>query len=122
MTLHRPITAVAAMTAAVVPLSALAAPAIAASATKSYTGASGTTQWGAVRVTIKVKGRKIVAVTATAPSGDAKTKFINQGAVPVLRREALKAQSASINAVSGATQTSSAFVKSLKSALKRANV
>ena len=122
MTHHRPSRAAVAMTAAVVPFTAFVAPAMAAGATRTYTGVSGKTQWGLVRVTIKVSGQKIVAVTATAPAGDAKTKFINQEAVPALRKEALKAQSATINAVSGATQTSNAFIKSLKSALKRANV
>ena len=42
-------------------------------------------------------------------------------ALPILRQEFLTAQSAKIQAVSGATLTSEAFVRSLQSALLKAH-
>jgi uncharacterized protein with FMN-binding domain len=45
---------------------------------------------------------------------------INQQAVPILRSEALQAQSANIQLVSGASDVSGAFVQSLQSAISKA--
>ena len=45
---------------------------------------------------------------------------INQQAMPVLKQEAIQAQSAQVDGVSGATDTSDAFVQSLTSALTQA--
>jgi uncharacterized protein with FMN-binding domain len=46
--------------------------------------------------------------------------MINDQAVPILRSEALQAQSANIQLVSGATDVSRAFVQSLQSAIMAA--
>jgi uncharacterized protein with FMN-binding domain len=69
-------------------------------------------RWGIVSVTIKVSKHKVVAVTASYPTERPRSVFINTVAVPQLRSETLQAQSASINAVSGATLTSRAFIVS----------
>ena len=45
---------------------------------------------------------------------------INSYAMPALQSEAIQAQSAQVNIVSGATLTSEAYVKSLQSALLKA--
>jgi uncharacterized protein with FMN-binding domain len=91
-------------------------------------------RWGYVQVTLVVRKtttttsgsktkatRKIVGVTATAPDHTDRSIFINQQAIPYLRQEVLKAQfSSNIYLISGATDTSMAFVQSLQSALLRA--
>jgi uncharacterized protein with FMN-binding domain len=50
----------------------------------------------------------------------ARTQAINAHAEPILREEALKAGSAKIHAVSGATYTSESYRESLQSAIDRA--
>jgi uncharacterized protein with FMN-binding domain len=45
---------------------------------------------------------------------------INSRAVPALRREAIQAQNAQVDIISGATLTSEAFIQSLQSALDQA--
>lgn len=46
--------------------------------------------------------------------------MINNQAMPMLRSEAIQAQSANVDTVSGATMTSEAFIQSLQSALDQA--
>jgi uncharacterized protein with FMN-binding domain len=79
-------------------------------------------QWGTVQVTITVRGRKVTAISATAPTERPRSAVINGRAVPALRSEALRAQSARINSVSGATLTSRAFDSSLQYALSKARL
>jgi uncharacterized protein with FMN-binding domain len=50
------------------------------------------------------------------------SQAIESKALPILKSEVLKAQSAKIHAVSGATITSTAYIKSLKGALKKAHM
>jgi uncharacterized protein with FMN-binding domain len=79
-------------------------------------------RYGPVKVRITVKGKRITNVTATAPTERPRSKVINQQALPILRQEVLKAQSARIFVVSGATLTSDAYATSLQSAIKKAHV
>jgi uncharacterized protein with FMN-binding domain len=75
--------------------------------------------YGAIQVTLKIDGGSITDVAATYPlAGDSAT--INPRAIPALKQEVLKAQSDKIAAVSGATYTSAAYLKSLQSALDAA--
>jgi uncharacterized protein with FMN-binding domain len=96
----------------------------AATTTKSrlVTGPSVNMRWGPVQVRIRVRGKKIIGVSATAPTERPKSARINQQAVPILRQETLKAQSARIFVVSGATMTSNAFGASLQAAIRKAHV
>ena len=72
-----------------------------------------------MQVSIKVEGGKITAAAATYPlTGNSAT--INPNAVAQLKSETLKAQSADVNAVSGATFTSKSYVESLQAALDAA--
>jgi len=108
---------------ALTPIAASAAPtAFAATSTTTYRGPSVAMRWGSVSVTIKVANSKVVSVNATYPTERARSVFINSIAVPRLRSEVLAAQRASINAVSGATLTSRAFISSLSAALRAAHV
>jgi uncharacterized protein with FMN-binding domain len=88
--------------------------------TYMVTGPVEPTPHGRVQVRVTVAGGRIADVTALQlPTGGRSTE-INQAAVPVLRQEALVAQSADIDAVSGATNTSAGYVHSLQAALDAA--
>ena len=92
-----------------------------AGTTQTFKGPTEDTFHGPVQVSIVVKSKKIVNVKATiAPNADGRSPFLQNHAVPVLKQEVLTAQSAKINAVSGATETSDAYVQSLQSAIKKA--
>ena len=56
------------------------------------------------------------------PSDRARSAYISQVAGPLLRTEALQAQSAKIDIVSGATYTSVSYAQSLESALQQAHM
>jgi uncharacterized protein with FMN-binding domain len=74
-----------------------------------------------VQVQVKVRGGRIVSITnLVLPFDRSRSQEISQIAGPLLRTEALTAQSASIDVVSGATYTSNGFAQSLQSALDRA--
>jgi len=75
--------------------------------------------YGTVQVSIKIADGKITAAEATYPTtGNSAT--INPGAVLKLKAETLEAQSADIDAVSGATFTSKSYKESLQAALDAA--
>jgi len=94
----------------------------AATTTRSrlVTGPSVNMRWGPVQVKIRVRGKKILNVSATAPTERPKSEFINRQALPILRKEVLQAQSARIFVVSGATMTSNAYGASLQAAITKA--
>ena len=91
----------------------------------SDTVANGTvaqTRWGPVQVQVHIAGGKIVDVVALrVPDGNQRDNEINSYAVPQLRQEVLDAQSAHIDAVSGATVTSDGYRESLQAALDAAH-
>ncbi|MEV5005105.1 MULTISPECIES: FMN-binding protein [unclassified Streptomyces] len=89
--------------------------------TRTVTGETMQTRWGPVQVRVTLAGGRITDVTALAqPSGNPRDREISGYAIPQLRREALAAQSASIDTVSGATYTSDGYRRSLQSALDAA--
>ncbi len=89
----------------------------------TYTGDAVMTRYGAVQVQIAVKGGKVVDAGVTqVPWSDRRDQEINSRAVPVLNGEAVDAQSAQIDMVSGATYTSEGYAQSLQSALDQANL
>jgi uncharacterized protein with FMN-binding domain len=91
--------------------------------TKTVTGSTAQTRWGPVQVKITVTNGKITDVTAVqSPSDNPRDQEINSYALPQLRSEALSAQSASIDTVSGATYTSDGYRQSLQSALDSAGL
>jgi uncharacterized protein with FMN-binding domain len=89
---------------------------------RTIQGPSVNMQWGPVQVTIKVKGKKITAISATYPTERPRSQFINSQAIPWLRQETLQAQSANIQLVGGATLTSEAWTQSLQAALTQAKI
>jgi uncharacterized protein with FMN-binding domain len=96
----------------------------AGSATGSaVTGDVAQTRWGPVQVALTVDGGTITSVQVPQyPSGNGRDQEINSRALPVLVRETLAAQSASIDMVSGATVTSTGYQQSLQSALDKAGL
>jgi uncharacterized protein with FMN-binding domain len=77
--------------------------------------------YGNVELSIVVSGGKITDVKVLdSPSDHSRSVQINKSALPKLRAEALAAQSADIDTVSGATYTSSGYKLSLQSAIDRA--
>jgi uncharacterized protein with FMN-binding domain len=94
----------------------------AANVTRSVTGDTAQTQYGPVQVEITMTGTKITAATALQHPTGGQSDQINANAVPKLNQEAVTAQSASIDAVSGASYTSAGYKQSLQSALDKAGV
>ncbi|WP_262282420.1 FMN-binding protein [Micromonospora sp. MA102] len=87
------------------------------------TGSVARTRWGPVQVRITVSGGKITDVTVLqVPDGNHRDQEINDYAVPILRQEALTAQSPRIDTVSGATVTSDGYRESLQSAIDAAHL
>ena len=94
---------------------------------------SGTTyqveHFGQLQVVITVKkttkGKKVTRrITAIAvpvyPDTSGRSQYISENAIPILRSEALRAQSAKIDFISEATLTSEAFAGSLQAAIAKA--
>jgi len=79
-------------------------------------------QWGPIQVTVKVKGKKILDISATYPTERPRSQFINSQAIPWLRQEVLQAQSANVQLIGGATMTSEAYAQSLQAALTQARI
>jgi len=71
-----------------------------------------------VQVQVEVETRELVDVAVVKfPDGDPTSRSINARALPRLRSEALAAQSAQIDTVSGATYTTRGYQVSLQSAI-----
>jgi uncharacterized protein with FMN-binding domain len=80
------------------------------------------TRWGPVQVQIKITNHKITDVRVLRrPTGSDRDDEINSYALPQLRAEALQAQSAHLDTVSGATVTSGGYLESLQAALDAAH-
>jgi uncharacterized protein with FMN-binding domain len=93
----------------------------AAPATRTVTGGTYDTRYGPVQVRVTLQGTKLVDVAALQlPQSNRRDIEIDNYAVPQLRQEALDAQSANIDSVSGATYTSAGYIRSLQSALDKA--
>ncbi|MGW5769851.1 FMN-binding protein [Streptomyces longwoodensis] len=111
------------VTAAPAPAPSSSASASGASGTRTVTGESVQTRWGPVQVRVTVADGKLTDVTAVAyPQDNPRDQQINSYALPELRSEALRAQSADIDTVSGATYTSDGYRESLQSALDAAGL
>lgn len=91
--------------------------------TRTFTGTAAQTRFGPVQVKITVKNKKITNIEVVEyPSDNPKDQQINSYALPVLNQEAISAQSAQIDSVSGATYTSDGYVSSLQSAIDQAGL
>lgn len=77
--------------------------------------------YGNIQVKAVIKNGLISDVIFLQYPNDRNTSIrINTDAIPYLRQEAIQAQSASVDIVTGATQSSEGFIKSLSEALSKA--
>lgn len=103
------------------PLPSPSSSAAANGSTRTVTGDAIDTRFGPVQVRITLSGKKITKVDVLQyPSEGARDMEISSAALPELNQEAIAAQSAQIDAVSGATFTSDGYTRSLQSALDKA--
>jgi len=87
----------------------------------SFTGSVEDAFYGNVQVKVVISGGKITDVQFLQyPNDRQNSVYINSQAMPYLKSEAIQAQSAAVDIVSGATATSLAFQKSLATALQGA--
>jgi uncharacterized protein with FMN-binding domain len=87
----------------------------------TFTGKTANTQFGPVQVAVTVASGKITNVKALQLTNyGGRSVQISNYATPILRSEVLKAQSAKVSTVSGATYTSDGYLSSLQSALDKA--
>ena len=95
----------------------------AAPVTASATGASEQYGYGVLAVKVTVIGSKITNTQVVGlQTAESYSQQIADQAIPYLRSQALAAQSANINGISGATYTSEAYATSLQSALNKLHV
>jgi len=77
--------------------------------------------YGVVQVQAVIRdGRVVVVNVLRYPFHSGTSRSINRRALPRLEQEVISAQSADVHAVSGATLTSDAFIRSLSGALRQA--
>ena len=102
-------------------------------AKRTFTGSvTQADRWGNIQITMVVK--KTTTITGTKktvkrhiesikipvyPDHTDRSLYISQNALPLLVQETLKAQSARIYVISGATYTSDAFAQSLQAAITK---
>jgi uncharacterized protein with FMN-binding domain len=89
----------------------------------TFDGAAVDTAYGPVQVQITVSGGRITAARVLqVPQESGHDVRINSQAVPTLDQEAVQAQSAQIDSVSGASYTSEGYTRSLQSAIDAAHL
>jgi uncharacterized protein with FMN-binding domain len=90
---------------------------------RTFTGAVDNTAHGPMQVQVTIQGTKITGITILQKTNDGpESQQIDSTAIPRLTQEALAAQSANIDAVSGASYTSAGYKQSLQSALDQAGL
>ncbi len=89
------------------------------SAIRTATGSAVNYHWGVLSVSVTVSGKKItkVGIASLNDGGNFRSQSIDQQSIPILEHQALQAQNANIQGVSGASYTSAGFQQSLQSAL-----
>jgi uncharacterized protein with FMN-binding domain len=89
------------------------------SATQSATGEAVNYTYGILSVSVTSSGKRIthVSIASLDDGGNFRSQSIDQQSIPILEEQALQAQSANIQGVSGASYTSAGFERSLQSAI-----
>jgi uncharacterized protein with FMN-binding domain len=90
-----------------------------ATGTRTAVGPQVNYSWGVLSVRVTVSGTKItkVGIASLDDGGNPRSQYIDQQSIPLLEQQALQAQSANIQGVSGASYTSAGFQQSLQGAL-----
>lgn len=87
----------------------------------TYTGKSSDAYYGYIQVKATISGGKLTNVEfLDYPQDRRNSVMINEYAMPQLKQQAIQTQSAQVDGVSGATDTSQAFTESLSDALSQA--
>ncbi len=98
-----------------------AGPSVVTSATgvRSATGPQVNYYFGVLSVTVTADGSKItkVSIGSISDGGNPYSQYVDHASIPLLEQQALAAQSANIQGVSGASYTSAGFAQSLQGAL-----
>jgi uncharacterized protein with FMN-binding domain len=91
------------------------------SGTRTAVGPQVNYSWGVLSVSVTVAGTKItkVGIASLDDGGNPRSQYIDQNSIPVLEQQAVAAQSANIQGVSGASYTSAGFKQSLQAALQQ---
>ena len=88
----------------------------------TYRGNVADARYGGLQVQVTIAGGRIADVAFLQYPNHARTSVrINNQALPILKEEAIQAQSAYVDILSGASATSEAFQESLYTALKQAS-
>jgi uncharacterized protein with FMN-binding domain len=91
-----------------------------AGGTRTANGPVVDTRYGPVQVEVILRGSKLTDVkTLQYPSDRRRSQEINAQALPILHDQAIAAQSAQIDGVSGATYTTTGYEQSLQAALDK---
>ena len=88
--------------------------------TRTVAGPAVNYNYGVLSVSVTVSGSKMtkVGIASIDDGGMQRSQLIDEQAIPILEQEAMQAQSASIQGVSGASYTSAGFQQSLQAALQ----
>jgi len=87
----------------------------------SYTGSVADAHWGYIQVKAIIQNGKITDVQFLQyPNDHNRSVMINEYADPQLTSEAIQAQNANVDIITGATDSSEAFIQSLSDALVQA--
>jgi len=87
----------------------------------TYTGNVADAFYGNIQVQVTITSGKITNINFLQYPNDRETSIaINQQSNPLLAQEAIQAQSAHVDTITGATDSSQAFVQSMQSALDAA--
>ena len=84
-----------------------------------FSGTPARNPYGTVQVAVTISGGRVTAAAASYPT-TGHSASINADAIPKLKQATVQAQSAELDAVSGATFTSESYVQSLQAALDAA--
>ncbi|KAA3442004.1 FMN-binding domain-containing protein [Mesorhizobium sp. SARCC-RB16n] len=88
----------------------------------TYAGPVADAYYGLIQIQASIQGGRLTSLKVLKYPNDRRTSVnINRQALPMLRDEAISAQSANVDIISGATLTSRAFRQSLAGALKQAS-
>lgn len=89
----------------------------------TYTGSVEDAYYGNIQVQAVISGGRITDVVFLQyPNDNSTSQYINSQAMPLLKQEAIAAQNAQVDIISGASATSPAFQASLANALAQAKI
>ncbi len=94
---------------------------VSSTATRSATGPTVNYYYGLLSVKVTATGTRIdkITIATLSDGGNPYSAYVDHLALPMLQREAMKAQGANIQGVSGASYTSAGFAQSLQGALSQ---